>query len=155
MAKKPTKRYIIIGPPFAGKSTLMQKLMAKGYPAFCTDSKTQTREVVKGVTYLQDGLEWSEASQYVADNWLGTAGPWVVEGVAALRAVRKMIRQGNGAALKGAEIIVLSFMHYKDQDNLKEGHFAMNRAFRSMWAEIGPLCKGLGIVVHEGETFKP
>ena len=36
-------------------------------------------------------LEWSEASRVIAEEWMTEAGPWVIEGTAAVRAARKFL----------------------------------------------------------------
>jgi hypothetical protein len=45
--------------------------------------------VPAGVPGTPVGLDWSACSQWVADKWLTLPGPWVIEGVAVPRALRK------------------------------------------------------------------
>lgn len=79
-------RIVIAGGPLRGKSTLAQSF---GHPVFCTDAASLAREVIPGTTYLPEGLDWSASSAYVAEHWLTMDGPWVIEGVATARALRK------------------------------------------------------------------
>jgi hypothetical protein len=69
-------RVVVGGGPRVGKSTLAHKLAADGRPVRCSDQAMT--------------LGWSEASEHVA-TWLDAPGPWIVEGVAVARALRKWI----------------------------------------------------------------
>jgi adenylate kinase family enzyme len=66
-------RIVICGAPRSGKTTLA------GLQALHTDDLIP--------------LGWSEASEKVADDWMQRPGPWVIEGVAAARALRKYLAQ--------------------------------------------------------------
>lgn len=81
-----TTRIVIVGGPLRGKSSLAA---AYALPVFCSDPKSLARNPSAAVTYLPEGLEWSEASAYVAETWFAMPGPWVIEGVATARALRK------------------------------------------------------------------
>lgn len=67
-------RIVIAGVPKAGKTTLA---LRGDYPG----AVRHTDDLIR-----QDA--WSEASAEVA-GWLDEPGPWVIEGVAAVRALRK------------------------------------------------------------------
>jgi hypothetical protein len=69
-------RVVVGGGPRVGKSTLARKLANDGRPVRCTD---------EGID-----LGWSKASEHVA-TWLDATGPWIVEGVAVARALRKWL----------------------------------------------------------------
>lgn len=70
-------RIVIIGAPGTGKTTLGRKLAAElGYPLTSTDDTM--------------AMPWSEHSAHIAAVIL-TPGPYVVEGVAAVRALRKAL----------------------------------------------------------------
>ena len=68
-------RIVIIGGPGFGKTTLAAEL---GGPQMHTDD-------------LIGRFEWSEVSAHVAEVWLAEPGPWVLEGVAVPRALRKWL----------------------------------------------------------------
>ena len=81
------RRILISGGPRTGKTTLAQTLagsMADGAR-------------LRGTDDLIGKLEWSNASQEVA-KWLCEPGPWIIEGVAAERALRKWLAE-NGTTL--------------------------------------------------------
>lgn len=59
---------------------------AEGCLHLCTDPQ---RLCPPGVTGTPDELGWSGCSEWVALNWLDMQGPWVIEGVAVPRALRK------------------------------------------------------------------
>lgn len=80
------ERVILVGGPMRGKSTYARRFRV---PIMCTDARSQVREPDPDVEYLPEGLEWSAASAYVAEHWLTRPGPWVIEGVATARALRK------------------------------------------------------------------
>lgn len=84
-----TARVVIVGGPKRGKSTLSREFLANGFRVFCTDQRSMVAEPIDGCTYLPEGLDWSASSAYVAEHWLTQPGPWVVEGVATARALRK------------------------------------------------------------------
>lgn len=72
-----SQRIVIAGVPRAGKTTLSKRY--------------------ESVLHTDDmrHLPWSEHSAVVAD-WLDEPGPWVIEGVAAVRALRKWLRSREG-----------------------------------------------------------
>lgn len=57
------------------------------------------------------GLEWSECSLWVAQHWLELPGPWVIEGVAVPRALRKWQALHHGAPPPCDRLIVLVECH--------------------------------------------
>lgn len=71
LIEKPEGRVVIIGGPKTGKTTL----------AAAMGGGRSTDEVI-------DDLDWSEASEEIA-TWLNEPGPWLIEGVAVPRALRK------------------------------------------------------------------
>jgi hypothetical protein len=78
-AEMNARRTVIIGPPKAGKTTLGLALSAElGVPLLHTDD-------------LIGRFEWSAASEHIANVWLAEPGPWILEGVAAVRGLRKWL----------------------------------------------------------------
>ena len=74
----PMTRVVIAGTPRSGKSTLAGNLAEGGIPVLHTDD-------------LIGSSEWSEQSRLVADEWFSKNGPWIVEGMTAVRALRKWL----------------------------------------------------------------
>lgn len=129
-------RVVIIGGPCSGKSSLARQL---GLPTWCSDPISKVRAPQVGVTYLREGLTWSEASEHVARNWLTMPGPWCIEGVALARALRKWIDGANwafGLALHMPcdRIIVLRHAH-PDTSPTKEQR-AMGKGVFTVWDSI-------------------
>lgn len=77
-----TERVVIGGGPLTGKTTLARSAFA-AVPVRHTDD-------------LIDTHDWSAASATVAE-WMAEPGPWVIEGVAAVRALRKALAATDGA----------------------------------------------------------
>lgn len=73
-------RLLIAGVPRSGKTTLSAELESKHR---CAAMHTDD---------LIGKLDWSEVSRHVAEDWFTRAGPWVIEGVAVPRAIRKWFR---------------------------------------------------------------
>jgi dephospho-CoA kinase len=71
-------RICITGGPRTGKTTRADMSGGISGPVLHTDALIQTHA-------------WSEASQVVSE-WFGDPGPWVIEGVAVPRALRKWLR---------------------------------------------------------------
>lgn len=78
-------RTLITGAPRTGKTTMALEM---GVRHFCTDPQDHPA-VPAGVPGTPVGLGWSDASLWVAEHWLELPGPWVIEGVAVPRALRK------------------------------------------------------------------
>lgn len=76
-----TARLLIAGGPRVGKTSLALDLAAKhGLPN------------IRETDALIGRLAWSDASAEVA-RWLREPGPWLIEGVAVARAIRKWLRE--------------------------------------------------------------
>lgn len=151
----PARRVVIIGGPRRGKSTMARALREEGLPTFCTDPLTLVKDPEDGVTYLPEGLGWSEASKFVADNWLTQPGPWCVEGIATVRALRKFIAErddaGAGEDLAGLEVIVLTDGHPDADINPRQE--ATAKAVWTIWSEIADRFEGAQIITtNEGAT---
>jgi hypothetical protein len=73
------QRILIAGGPGTGKSTLSRQLATR---------MGLDHHAIHHTDDLMGVLEWSEASAEVA-RWLEEPGPWICEGVATIRALRK------------------------------------------------------------------
>lgn len=121
------KRVIVIGGPMAGKSTFAQK---SGLPHYCTDKASQSRDRYQATTYMPEQLDWSDQSDFIVSQWFSKPGPWVIEGVAAVRALRKWAAKYPNV-LPCDEIIVLN-----SKQSLTEGQLSMAKGVISIWSEI-------------------
>lgn len=123
-------RVIIVGGPRCGKSTIARTYAARGVPVFCGDPASLAKQREPGVTYLPEGLAWSEGSAHVAAEWFGRPGPWVCEGQIMARALRKWTGDGNPAD----HIVVLRDHHPGAAPT--PGQRAMHKAVMTVWREI-------------------
>jgi hypothetical protein len=82
-------RVVILGGPKTGKTTLANHLAHQH--AFDELSRTGLHADVVPPRHTDDliDLGWSAGSQRIADEWLTQPGPWIIEGVACSRALRK------------------------------------------------------------------
>lgn len=74
-----TTRLVIAGVPRAGKTTLAGA-SARGFEPRHTDD------------LILPSVDWSEVSEIVASRWFPLPGPWIIEGVRAVHALRKWLR---------------------------------------------------------------
>lgn len=119
------KRIIIIGHPYAGKTTLSQSL---GLPVFSTDTLKQSRVAFKDTTYLPENLEQSDISDFIVSKWFSKP-QFVIEGVGAVRALRKWARM-HPNVMPCDKIIFLK--NHRPFDK----HVAMSKAVDTIWGEI-------------------
>lgn len=120
-------RICITGGPRTGKTTLATKLDAD-YP--CDHSPCIGR-------YHTDDLigthDWSAASAEVV-TWLDRPGPWIIEGVAVSRALRKWHDQHPCEPPPVDRVIYLSEAH----EPLSKDQLAMAKGVATVHAEIEP-----------------
>ncbi len=107
---KGQRKILIIGGPRCGKTTLGRKLSRElGIPIDHFDN------------YINK-YEWSEMSEKISD-WLSEPGPWIKEGVAGTRGLRKWLRKN--AREPDFEILILNSPHVKltpGQDRMHKNH---------------------------------
>jgi hypothetical protein len=129
-------RVIIIGGPRCGKSTRARQLREEGIPTYCSDPHGTEEAVI----YLPHGLDWSAGSDFIAKNWLTLPAPWCCEGVGMVRAMRKLIQQGNGRLLQGIQVIYLQqpFIPWTAKQQ------QMAKAVATIWQDIAPFITGGG-----------
>lgn len=111
--KSSGERVVIIGWPKTGKSTLAKKM----------GGGRSTDEVME--------LGWSEASAEVA-TWFDKPGPWIIEGVAAARALRKWKKAHPDQPAPVDRLIYLKTPHIK----LNAGQMAMGKGIDTVLDEI-------------------
>lgn len=118
-------RVVICGVPRAGKTTLAAAFSC----AFSTDS-------------LIDSLEWSEVSEHVSAMF-DAPGPWAIEGVAAVRALRKWL-----AAHKGGKPCDMVMWFGKPAIDVTAKQAAMGKGVVTVWQEIVDELRSRGVLIH-------
>jgi hypothetical protein len=109
-----------------GKTTLAQRLSKElGLELLSTDPASLGEG---GMCPVDD---WSAASQYIADNWIGNPNT-LIEGVAVPRALRKWRAGHPGQAFPAERFVVLE-TPFQD---LKPGQRAMATALRQVLDEL-------------------
>ncbi len=122
-------RILITGGPKVGKTTFAARL---------ADS---LRIPHRNADELCGVLEWSEASAELA-NWIAEAGPWIIEGVAVPRALRKYFASHPGVA-------PCERAYYLDEPFTPplKGQAAMAKGVGTVWREVAPELRRLGVVM--------
>lgn len=123
-------RICITGGPRTGKTTLATQLWCEN----AHDADVGQFPTEDGcVRHTDDliSLGWSEASAAAA-LWLEAPGPWIIEGVAVSRALRKWRDQNPGEPPPVDRVIYLSEPH----ETLTSGQLAMAKGVRTVHDEI-------------------
>lgn len=113
---------VICGAPRAGKTTL---------------AETFDRTVMHTDDLITMG--WSEASELIATDWLRRPSPWVIEGVAAVRGLRKYL--DFFASKPCDEVIYMPTPRLA----LSAGQAAMAKGVATIWAQIQPELERRGV----------
>lgn len=127
-------KIVIIGPPKSGKTTLAHHLGVELQIAnlYHTDSLMS--------------MEWSEASE-AASHWLDNPAPWIIEGTAAPRALRKWLRRNPGKRLD-VQIVTLR----RTYQELRLGQQSMAKGIETIMNEITPDLRQRGAVFVTNPT---
>lgn len=126
-------RIVIAGGCRTGKTTFAKEAgLTIGVRPMCTDDLV--------------GLGWSQASEH-ASYWLDLPGPWIVEGVAAVRALRKWLERTPSKTAKPCDVL---YWLTRAQVPLKAGQDSMNKGCETVWREIKDRLEERGVVVHYG-----
>ena len=131
MTDKATARLLIAGVPRSGKSTLATRL---GEEHACNVLHTDD---------LIESLDWSAVSAHVATVWFDKAGPWIIEGVAVGRAIRKWLA-ANPHGLPADGFMYLSAARV----SLTDGQGRMAKGCATVWDEIEPELKKRGAIIR-------
>lgn len=139
-------RIVITGGPRTGKTTLANSFELHG--AGCRVRQgggdcTCARSLLRHTDDLME-LGWSEASQAAA-LWLDEPGPWIIEGVAVSRALRKWRAAHPGAAPPVDRVIRLTTPHVE----LTKGQAAMAKGEETVWAEVEPWLRDSDVDIDE------
>lgn len=124
-----TQRVCIAGGPRTGKTTLArQQERIRNVPARHTDDTVP--------------FGWSEASEAVS-KWFDEPGPWIIEGVAVPRALRKWLDANPGDERPCDEAIFLD----EEFEVLTPGQATMTKGVKTVWLEILPELERRGVVI--------
>ncbi len=116
-------RIVIIGGPKTGKSTLAAQM----------GGGRSSDEVMN--------LGWSESSEEVS-RWLDQPGPWIVEGVAVPRALRKWRERNPDKPAPVDHVIHLTHPH----EQLIQGQISMAKGIDTVLAQIMPWLEETAVV---------
>lgn len=137
-------RLVIAGVPKAGKTTL--SLEAKIH-----HSISGRASIVRHTDDLIRPGAWSEVSAEVSA-WLDLPGPWIIEGVAAVRALRKWLAAHRdppcGAAGRLPAPCDRVLWLDTPRQVLTPGQLAMAKGCRTIWAEVHPQLLARGVHVE-------
>lgn len=113
-------RVVIVGGPRCGKTTFSSHF--------------------SNVRHTDDVPGWSEASDEVA-YWFDAPGPWTVEGVAAVRALRKWLMTRSGKPCDVVHCLT------KPRTKLTRGQQSMLTGCRKIWNEVEPELRRRGVKI--------
>lgn len=139
-------RIAITGGPRTGKTTLAGDLEYSGLPAGLGTLQQPARWNVRHTDDLIH-LGWSEASQ-AASLWFDEPGPWIVEGVAVSRALRKWRDQHPHMPPPIDRLIYL----HEPLEALTTGQSAMAKGVAKVHAEIADWLVSHGIRTEHVST---
>lgn len=122
-----TERVVIAGGPRTGKSTLAAELARPN--TMHTDD-------------LIDVYDWSGVSAHVADEWMTQPGPWIIEGVAAIRALRKWM-ESNPVGTPCDVLIWLTVPH----ETLSPGQDRMRKGCHTVYDKIVGQLEARGVTI--------
>ena len=122
-------RVCVCGGPRVGKTTYAGRLSFENkWPIRHTDD-------------LIGKMDWSAASEEVA-HWLTAPGPWVLEGVALVRALRKFLKASDG--LPCDKVIWMP----SPKVELSAGQLSMMKGCQTIWSEVYPDLLRRGVPVE-------
>lgn len=134
-------RICITGVPRTGKTTMAGMLVEDGHRNHARELREAGRTNQALLMYISPSVRhtddlmpmgWSEATQHVADHWLNAPGPWIIEGVAVCRALRKWREAHPGEPPPVDRVIRLTTPHVA----LSKGQAAMAKGEETVWREI-------------------
>jgi len=137
-------RTVIVGGVSRGKSTLAHELHERhGWPVFCADPASKVVYQKPYTTYLPEGLDFAGdngGAAWVASHWLAAPGPWIVEGHALARALRRWVTSDlavsphwKGMFMPADRIIVLDRPAHRPTTVAQE---ALSKGVMKVWMSI-------------------
>lgn len=121
-------RIVIVGGPKTGKTTLAAQLAGVETPVFATDD-------------LIGKLEWGEDSAEVA-SWFGRPGPWIIEGVTTVRALRKWLLGNTGAPCDVVYRLEIPHQPLTSQQQ------TLHRQIRTQFGQISAELRDRGVTIR-------
>lgn len=134
-------RICITGGPRTGKTTLAEQLR-NGIGSLSRGEGSLAGVPIQHTDDLQH-LGWSEASAAAAD-WLDAPGPWIIEGVAVSRALRKWRDQHPDAPPPCDRVIYLS----ESYEALTPGQRTMAKGVATVQDEIDDWLAEHGVITE-------
>lgn len=127
-------RILITGGPRTGKTTLADELgiTSPPPPGFVVPIVRHSDDLIAELAHLGKDA-WSEGSRRVAE-WLSESGPWIIEGVAASRGLRKYRDQHPGEPPPVDRVIYLREPH----EPWTSGQRSMAKGVETVHREIEP-----------------
>lgn len=133
----PAERIVIVGGPGTGKTTLSHQLSA---------------HVQAGLISADDsiGMEWSAASQHLANIMGATPAPWIAEGVRMAHALRKC--RDNRPDTKPCERVYVLSTVYRP---IPDGSYRMARGAETVFNEIRQWLLDHGVKIDDPAWVPP
>lgn len=137
-------RILIVGGPKTGKTTYSEQLARELAAGVDPSGLPSTAVKLMHTDSLIGVKDWSEASAEVA-LWLDERGPWIIEGVAVPRALRKWL----AAHPEGRPADRVIFMT-RPFVSLTKGQETMAKGVATVWAEVVDqlASRGVSIMFH-------
>lgn len=124
-------RILITGGPRTGKTTLARQLFEEAAARYdragITAALLHTDDLIEQCRHLGKDA-WSEASR-IASTWLDEGGPWIIEGVAVSRALRKWHEVHPNERPPVDRVVYLGVPHValtKGQESMAKGVFKVH-----------------------------
>jgi broad-specificity NMP kinase len=134
-------RIVICGGPRTGKTTLANEMFSGAAPGF------ESAGLIASVRYTDDligKLEWGEDSAEVA-RWFDSLGPWIIEGVTTVRALRKWHANHYGERPPVDCVILLTTPY----EPLSKGQATMAKSIENMFRDIEPWLREHSVEIEE------
>lgn len=138
-------RIVILGGPKTGKTTLAGEIWRKAVAAWVAEHGPIVDLEGPVLMHTDDvmHLGWSEASE-AASKWFDTSGPWIIEGVAVVRALRKWRDAHPGEPPPVDRVIRLTTPHVE----LTSGQATMAKGEDTVWLEVEPWLVEHGVSIE-------
>lgn len=140
-------RICITGGPRTGKTTLANEMVGGDDPRDRMEhahvTVRHTDDLIFELAHLGKDA-WSEASRQVSE-WLDAPGPWIIEGVAVSRALRKWKEAHPGERPPVDRVIYLAAPH----EQLTPGQIAMMKGVHTVHSkDVEPWLRQHGITTE-------